>query len=125
LSSLIEPGKTMALAKSIEGFHFGGVPLRSAYGGRKFYIGKTRVPLETVINEYNRGETPDTIVENFDALQLADVYLVIAYYLNHRAEVDAYIEMVQANGKKMLQEIEARFPSTGFKERLLARLPKE
>ena len=104
------------LADSIE-----AVPLRIIAEGRMIYVGKSRVPLETVINAFHRGETPETIVSRFPALKLADVYLVIGYYLNHRVEVDQYIKEAEAERQRIQQENEARFPAEGLKERLLSR----
>jgi len=106
----------MMFANSIE-----AVPLRSSADGRMIYVGKSRVPLETVIDAFHRGETPETITSQFPALKLADVYLVIGYYLNHRDEVDRYIEQAEADRLRVEQEIETRFPSEGLKERLLSR----
>ena len=40
---------------------------------------------------YKDGDTPETIVENFDTLKLADVYAVISLYLNRTAEVETYL----------------------------------
>jgi uncharacterized protein (DUF433 family) len=54
-------------------------------------IAKTRVLLELVINAFNRGESAEDITESYSTLSLADVYAVIAYYLNHRDEIDDYV----------------------------------
>jgi uncharacterized protein (DUF433 family) len=39
-------------------------------------VGKTRVPLETVIWTYKEGSSPEEIVESYDALSLGDVALL-------------------------------------------------
>jgi hypothetical protein len=54
-------------------------------------------------------------------LDLADVYAVIAYYLRHRAEVDAYLQEREQQAREIRRQIEARFDPTGVRERLLAR----
>ena len=54
-------------------------------------VGKTRVLLELVIEAYVDGATPETIVQWFESLRLADVYTVISYYLNHEEEVKEYL----------------------------------
>ncbi|MEO8609071.1 MAG: DUF433 domain-containing protein [Chloroflexota bacterium] len=84
-------------------------------------VGNTRVPLETVIWTYNEGATPEEIVMRYDALDLADVYAVIAYYLKHREAVESYLEMVKVESERVRQENEARFDMRAFRERLLAR----
>ena len=47
--------------------------------------------LDSVIYAWQSGESPEQIVDDFDVLSLADVYAVISYYLQHRADVDAYL----------------------------------
>jgi len=54
-------------------------------------IGNTRVTLDTLVAQFNSGETPERISENFPTLNLADIFSALAYYLRHRAEVDEYI----------------------------------
>lgn len=84
-------------------------------------VGKTRVTLETVIVAYHRGATPEEIVVQYPALALSDVYLVIGYYLQHRAEIDTYVHNQQAQSEQVRQEIETRSSLVGIRERLLAR----
>lgn len=95
-------------------------PLRVTKDG-VVYVGNTRVPLETVIWTYNEGASAEEIVMQYDALALADVHAVIAYYLNHREAVETYIEGVKAESERVRQENEARFDMRAFRERLLAR----
>ncbi|MGH2587374.1 MAG: DUF433 domain-containing protein [Dehalococcoidia bacterium] len=84
-------------------------------------VGGTRIPLDTVIVAYKQGQTPEEIVEDFDALELADVYAVIGYYLRHRAEVDAYLSKRQRKAAALQKKLETLFPPDGIRERLLAR----
>lgn len=67
------------------------VPLREDDGG-VIRVGTTRVTLHSVIADYQRGGSPEAIVHHYSALTLADVYVVLGYYLQHQAAVDAYIE---------------------------------
>jgi uncharacterized protein (DUF433 family) len=99
------------------------VPLRKTDDGR-IMIGRTRVPLDTVLYAFCQGETPEQIVESYTVLKLVDVYTIISYYLNHQPELDAYMERRERERKAHRQEIEARFPSDGLRERLKARLNK-
>lgn len=100
------------------------VPLRTDEHG-VMRVGDTRVRLDTVITAWKQGDSPEQIVENFDALDLADVYAVISYYLNHRPEVEQYLEQNQQQGERLRAEIERRFPPSGIRERLLARRGKK
>ena len=82
----------------------------------------TRVSLDTVIYCYNSGKTPESIVQSFDTLKLRDVYTIIAYYLDNREGVDAYIKRREAEAAELRQEIEANQPSNAeFRARLEAR----
>lgn len=86
-------------------------------------VGSSRVLLEIVIRAFRRGATPESIVDSYPTLALADVYAVIAYYLQHRTEVDEYVTYVQQAGQQLRQEIEARQPDIVLmRERLLARI---
>ena len=73
-------------------------------------IGQTRVRLETVIIAFHQGDSPEQIVDSYDVLTLADVYAVIAYYLNNRDEIDTYIRQREAQANAIKREIEADRP---------------
>lgn len=88
---------------------------------RVMRVGQTRVTLETVIHAFEQGHTAEEIVSHYPALKLADVYAVIAYYLNHRAEVRAYLQEQEAAAQKAWTQIEAKAEYQNFRERLLAR----
>lgn len=48
--------------------------------------------LESVLQAFQCGNSPEEIVLKYPVLNLADVYSVIAHYLWHREEVDAYLK---------------------------------
>ena len=97
------------------------VPLRLDEHGA-IRVGDTRVLLELVIEAYQDGATPETIVQWFDSLRLADVYAVISYYLNHKDEVEAYLREREARADEVRRKIEAGQPSRpNFRDELLAR----
>ena len=56
------------------------VPLRTN-GDGVVRVGSTRIPLDTVVTVFDLGASPEEIVQQFSALDLADVYAVIGYYL--------------------------------------------
>ena len=85
------------------------------------YIGQTRVPLETVIDVFNEGKSAEEIVSQFPVLSLADVYLVIGYYLQHKSEIDEYIEKAHTHSEQIKRVNQARFNTSNLRERLLAR----
>lgn len=96
------------------------VPLRIGEGGA-VRVGKTRVTLDAVVYAFNEGCTAEEIMLRYRTLDLPDIYAVLAYYLFHREEVDAYIEQRRVEAAELRQKIEEICPPDGFRERLLAR----
>lgn len=85
-------------------------------------VGETRVMIDGVIYSFLRGATPETIVAQYPSLTLAQVYLVVGYYLNHRDAVDAYLSHQEAEARRIRQEWEAQYPPKLTKAELEARL---
>jgi len=85
-------------------------------------VAETRVTLESVVDLFNTGASPEEIAQDFPVLQLDDVYAVITYYLRHRKEVDAYLTQRSDLADSARAKIEARMPQTGLRDRLLSRL---
>ena len=84
-------------------------------------VAKTRVTLDTVVTAFLEGCTPEEIKEQYPSLQLADIYLVIGYYLRHQDEVHKYLAERQRQSDLIRQETEQRFNPAGIRDRLLAR----
>lgn len=84
-------------------------------------VGETRVTLDTVVGAFADGATAEEIVQQYPTLKLADVYHVLGHYLDHRAEVDAYLQRRQAEAGDARIENETRFDPQGVRARLLAR----
>lgn len=97
------------------------VPLARDESGRLMVVG-TRVPLETLMAAFKRGESPETIHESYDTVSLADVYAVLAYYLHHRTEVDVYLAERARQDSATRAWSEAEYPADGLRAKLLARL---
>lgn len=84
-------------------------------------IAGTRVTLDTVVAAFCDGMTAEGIVDQYPSLSLADVYLVIGYFLSHRDEVNAYLAARQQQATAARSANEARFDPAGVRDRLLAR----
>ena len=56
-----------------------------------YYVTGTRVSLDSLIHAFRRGESPETICQNFEILHLEEVYGAIAYYLANQPGMDAYL----------------------------------
>ena len=85
-------------------------------------VAGSRITLDTVIDTFMTGASPEEIAQDFPVLGLDDVYAVITYYLRHRGEVDGYLRERRTRAQAIRREIEAHSPQTGLRDRLLARL---
>jgi len=86
------------------------IPLREEPPG-VLRVGKSRILLERVIHAHQRGASPREIVAMDDALDLADVFAVIAYYLAHPAEIDEYLHRRDQEADAARRMIEASQPA--------------
>jgi uncharacterized protein (DUF433 family) len=69
-----------------------------------YWIKGTRVSLDSVVIAFREGYSPEAIVtECFPALTLEQAYGAIAYYLGHRAEIDAYLQDADAEFEALRQ----------------------
>jgi uncharacterized protein (DUF433 family) len=56
-----------------------------------YYVVGTRISLDSIVHAFRRGESPESICQNFELLRLEEVYGAIAYYLANQADMDAYL----------------------------------
>lgn len=56
-----------------------------------YYVPGTRISLDSIVYAFRQGSAPESIREDFEGLSLPHVYGAIAFYLDHQAEVDAYL----------------------------------
>lgn len=64
----------------------------------------TRVGIETVLDDYLSGASPEEIVARYRTLTLEQVYATITYYLRNQEEVDEYLEQWRAYAEAAWQE---------------------
>jgi len=58
-----------------------------------YYVAGTRISLDSLVYAFNCGESPEQILEGYPLLgRLARVYGAIAFYLDHRADIDVYLD---------------------------------
>jgi uncharacterized protein (DUF433 family) len=85
-------------------------------------VGKSRVLLELVIRAFQRGQTPESIVQSYDTLTLPDVYAVVSYYLANPGPFDEYLRRCDERAEAVRRELEtAGMIGRVGKEELLAR----
>ena len=54
------------------------------------YIGQSRVTLQTLIEAWQTGRTPEQLQDSFPTLPLVAIYGAIKHYLEHKDEADAF-----------------------------------
>ena len=110
----LKKGETMALAPMTD-----PSPLRTDAQG-VVRVGGTRVTLDQIIEPFRQGVTPEEIAVRYPTLELADVY-TLAYYLNHRDWVEAYLADRAGAAEETRREHAETLDVSTLRERLLAR----
>lgn len=82
-------------------------------------VGSTRVRLASVVHHYRQGTTPEEIQERLPSLALAEIYAVIAYYLRHRPDVEAYLAEEAAEAERIRCEADSRTGTKALRKKLL------
>lgn len=99
------------------------VPLRTEEGVIR--VGTTRVTLDAVIADFDRGASPEEIAKHYSALNVSDVYLVIGYYLRNRDQLDAYIDEQERLAAESRRAYEADHPDDSLRDRMIAALAQK
>ena len=66
-----------------------------------YYIAGTRVSLDSIVYEYLKGNSPETIQEAFPSVSLEQIHGSLAFYLANRKHVDEYLEQGERELEKM------------------------
>lgn len=96
------------------------IPLTADVGGT-IRVAGTRVTLDVLATAWRGGATPEQIVQQYDALQLADVYAVITWMLRHPAETDSYLASRAVEARQTCALVGGGDSQAGLRARLLAR----
>jgi len=80
-----------------------------------------RIGLVDIIFFYRRGDSPEMLHLRFPTITLSTIYRVIAHYLDHREEVDSYVDESLAATEAMRATAVRRGPTY---EELLDRMVK-
>ncbi|MEG3876518.1 DUF433 domain-containing protein [Microcoleus sp. herbarium7] len=84
-------------------------------------IGSSRVTLDSILASYYNGSTPEEIAIQYSVVRLEDIYSTIAYYLNHRQEIDSYLEQRSQQAQQLRQQLSQKHNLVDLRQRLLAR----
>jgi uncharacterized protein (DUF433 family) len=75
-----------------------------------YRVSGTRVSLDSIVYEFLRGASPESITQSFPTLTLEEVYGAIAYYLGHQAEIDAYLRQGEQEFENLRQQARQSSP---------------
>jgi len=70
----------------------------------------TRVGIETVLDDYLDGVSPEEIATRYRSLTLEQVYATILYHLRNREKVEAYLEAWRVYTEQAWLEYEQNLP---------------
>jgi uncharacterized protein (DUF433 family) len=76
-----------------------------------YYVSGSRIPLDTIVQCFLNGDSPETIQHSFPSLTLEQVYGGIAFYLGHREEVEASMTIDEEKLAKLLQSYRDKNPA--------------
>lgn len=88
------------------------VPLTQDASGRLIVMG-TRVPLDTLVSAFDRGDSPEAIHESYPTVALGDIYAIFTYCVRHRDDVNHYLAGRAEQRAAIRAKVEARFPHPG------------
>ncbi len=69
-------------------------------------IGSSRIPIDSIVQEFNCGATAEQIQDDFPTLTLREIYGAISYYLEHQSRVDDYLERREQDAAQVRLEVE-------------------
>ncbi len=75
-----------------------------------YWIGESRVALDSVVYCFLEGLSPESIAESFPVLTLEQVYGAITNYHPHRDTNDANLQAHDADDTTNPQQLLARYP---------------
>ena len=56
-----------------------------------YYVAGTCISLDSVVYSFHRGNSPEGVKEQYPLLRLAQIYGAIAFYLDHKVQIDEYL----------------------------------
>lgn len=80
-------------------------------------VAGARLTLDSVLALYHEGKSAEEIVRSFDGLHLADVHSILAYYLHHQTEVDAYLATQEQQAAQVWRELDAQQGPSPLRQR--------
>jgi uncharacterized protein (DUF433 family) len=81
----------------------------------------SRIPLDTVVYEFNQGATAEQIQDSFPSLSLRSIYGAISFYLEHQVAVDDYLRRREKEAAELKDRIDSRPEMAEFREHIRRR----
>jgi uncharacterized protein (DUF433 family) len=81
------------------------------YRNDAYWIEGTRISLDSIVYLFQRGASPESIVQALPLLTLEQVYGAITFYLANRDEIDAYLAEEEVAFDAMPQPLETDDPA--------------
>jgi len=85
-------------------------------------VGHTRVTLDTVIAAFLEGATAEEIAEDYSSLHLADVYLVLGFYLRNKTLVDQFLDKRHQLGDIIENTVRSHQKNGSLRKKLMDRV---
>ena len=76
-----------------------------------YFIEGTRVSLDSVVQAFLRGGSPEGIAESFPALELEQIFGALAFYMANRDLVDRYLSEGRREFEALRQEARQNNPT--------------
>jgi uncharacterized protein (DUF433 family) len=76
-----------------------------------YYVVGTRISLDSIVYSFNAGNSPEAIQGDFPLLKRAQIYGAIAFYLDHRAEIDEYLARTDREFEENAMPLEQADPA--------------
>ena len=68
---------------------------------KSYFIRGSRVSLDSVVNAFSNGVSPEGIVQSFPVLNLEQVYGTITFYLANKEAIDSYLQEGEVKYQKL------------------------
>jgi len=92
-------------------------PLVQEENGTVHIIG-SRITLDTLVGAYKKGATAEQIQDSFPSLSFKDIHATIAYYLEHKSEVENYLKQRRKEADVLRLKIENEQDAESFRAKM-------
>jgi hypothetical protein len=81
------------------------------YRNEGYWVEGTRISLDSIVYAFQKGLSPESIVQSFPLLTLEQVYGAIAFYLANRADINVYLAAEEEAFDVMPQPLQTDDPA--------------